>query len=140
MSDRAFGDTNLFVYASDAGEPAKRAVAREVIAGCRSGDLVLSAQVLGEFYTVVTRRLAVPLGPAEASRAVQGLSRLPTVAVDGKLVREGIRLAEDVQLSYWDGLILAAARLARCDRILTEDLNHGAVLAGVRIENPFALT
>jgi len=140
MSGRAFGDTNLFVYANDAGEPAKRARAREVIAACRPGDLVVSAQVLGEFYTVVTRRLAVPLPAPEAARAVFALSRLPTVAVDGELVREGIRLSQEAQLSYWDGLILAAARLAGCTRILTEDLHHGAVLGGVQIENPFAAT
>lgn len=66
------------------------------------------------------------------------LCRLRVVAVDRNLVRAAIELTESVQLSYWDGLILAAARSAGCHRLLTEDLNHGQILGGVRIENPFA--
>ena len=59
------------------------------------------------------------------------------IAIDADLVRDAIAMSRDAQLSYWDGLILAAARLAACDVLLTEDLQSGATIAGVRIENPF---
>lgn len=137
MSGRAFGDTNLFVYAYDADEPVKRARAQEVIGSLEPGSLVVSTQVLGEFYTAVTRKLARPLPAAEAAEAVDSLSRLPTVHVDAQMVRDAVRLAQERRLSYWDALLVVAASVAGCDRILTEDLDDGAVLAGVRVENPF---
>jgi len=42
------------------------------------------------------------------------------------------------QLSFWDALIVSAAVEAGCKSILTEDLNDGQELDGVRVENPFA--
>ena len=133
---RAFLDTNVLVYAFDAGEPAKRERAQAVIAE-RSESLVLSAQVLGEFYVVVTRKLEMPLTSEDAAAAVRLWSRFGTVALDAALVNEAVRTSRTAEISYWDGLIVAAARSAACERILTEDLSDGATITGVRIENPF---
>ena len=57
--------------------------------------------------------------------------------IDEQLVLDAITISATAVLSYWDGLILAAARVAGCDVVLTEDLPHGSTIAGVRIENPF---
>ncbi len=95
--------------------------------------------MLSEFYTVVTRRLAVFLAPDEAAAHVDDLSELPVVRVDAQLVRDAIQLSRRTQLAYWDALIVAAARSGGCEVLLSEDLSHGATIAGVRIENPFAL-
>ena len=59
------------------------------------------------------------------------------VSIDHPLVRDGIRQSREAGISYWDGLIVAAARRARCDVVVSEDLSHGATIGGVRIENPF---
>jgi predicted nucleic acid-binding protein len=134
---RTFVDTNVLLYAVDRSDERKRARATELLES-RMGELVISAQVLSEFYSVSTRRLAVPLSPADAAAYVEDLERLPVVALDFDLVRDGIRLSRDAQLSYWDGLIVAAARAASCETLASEDLSHGALIAGVRIENPFA--
>jgi predicted nucleic acid-binding protein len=40
-------------------------------------------------------------------------------------------------LSFWDALIIVSAEKAQCERLWMEDLNHGQVVRGVRIENPF---
>ena len=132
----SFVDTNILLYAVDRSEPEKgrRAVA---LLEERADDLVLSAQVLSEFYAVATRRLPQPLSEAEAAAYIDDLERLPIVAIDLGVVRDGIRLSREAQLSYWDGLIIAAAREAGCDVVVTEDLSHGATVGGVRIENPF---
>ncbi|UUY04802.1 PIN domain-containing protein [Svornostia abyssi] len=135
-ADRAFVDTNVLVYAHDVSEPEKQQRAAALLAS-RVNDLVISAQVLGEFFNAVTRRLPTPLSTADAAAAVAGLSLLPVVPVDAQLVRAGIEIHEAHQVSYWDGLILAAARSARCGTLLTEDLHTGATLAGVTVENPF---
>lgn len=134
---RAFADSNVFVYAYDAAAPDKQARAQELLVA-HGRNLAISAQVMSEFFTVVTRKLAVPLSIPDATEAVARMARLPVVSIDAQLVRTGIAIHQDHQVSYWDGLILAAARAARCTKLLTEDLNAGATLAGVTIENPFA--
>lgn len=131
----AFVDTNVLVYAFDASDAQKQARAVELI---ESGpQFVVSAQVLGEFFVTVTRKLATPLDHATAAAAVERLSRLPVVPVDARLVAAAVQTSHAKVLSYWDSLIVEAAVTAGCDRILTEDLSHGAVLRGVTIENPF---
>ena len=103
MPGRGFVDTNVLVYAVDDADPLKRDVARGVLEH-PTADLVLSAQVLSEFYVVVTRRLATPMSEGDAAAAVDELARLPTVATDTELVRDGIALARDARISFWDAL------------------------------------
>ena len=134
----AFLDTNVVVYAFDDGEPVKQERARAVIAG--GGDyptLVVSTQVLAEFYVTVTRKLDRPLSAELAVQAVSAMAALPVVGADKESVLAGIALADRHQLSLWDALIVQAAATAGCETLLTEDLADGAVLAGVRIQNPF---
>ena len=136
---RSFVDTNVLVYAVDKTNPHKTSIAAEVLE-TRAVELVVSAQVLSEFYVVTTRRLAEPLGEEAAAAFVNDLERLPVVAIDFDVVRDGIQISREARLSYWDGLIVAAARQAGCDVVLTEDLSHDATIAGVRVENPFLAT
>ena len=139
MSGKDFLDTNVVVYAYDADEPGKRSLAQQLLRKSvieESG--VLSAQVLGEFYVAVTRRIATPMSPAEAQRVVQHLQRLPVLMIDGPLARRAMETSERYQLTYWDGLIIAAAERGACERILSEDLSDGQVYHGVTVANPFA--
>lgn len=137
MSVRSFVDTNVAVYLFDADEPAKQQVAREVF---ESTDLqlVVSTQVLGEFFVTVTRKLRRPLDAATAAEAVTELARLPVVIVDVPLVGAAIETSGRSHVSYRDALIVEAAAAAGCAQLLTEDLAGGATIQGVRIENPFA--
>lgn len=134
---RTFVDTNVLVYAVDASQPEKRAAAAAFLEA-RADELVVSTQVLSEFYVVATRRLARPLSEADAADHVADLARLPVAAIDADVVRDGIRVSREAGLSYWDGLILAAARATGCTVVATEDLTGGATIGGVVIENPFA--
>jgi predicted nucleic acid-binding protein len=136
MSDRAFLDTNVLVYALDEAEPAKRDAARRLL-GSPDQEFVLSTQILSEFYVVATRRLAQPVAEDVAAAAVEELSRLPAVTIDPALVKDAIELSRFSQISHWDGLILAAAAKGGCRRLLTEDLNAGQIVGSVQIENPF---
>lgn len=136
MSARSFVDTNVLVYAFDDAVPAKRDRARALLADS-DGPLVISAQVIGEFYVVVTRKLASPLSGSQASAAVAELLRLPVVPIDGELTRTAVSTSLAAQISYWDALIVEAAAAAACDRLLTEDLETGTTIRSVRIENPF---
>jgi predicted nucleic acid-binding protein len=62
-----------------------------------------------------------------------------TIPTDPSLVKAAVALSQSARLSLWDALIVEAASTAGCDRILTEDLRHGARIGEVRIENPFAV-
>jgi predicted nucleic acid-binding protein len=139
MTERSFVDTNVWVYRVDRGEPSKREVARRLLDDAPSGFLVVSTQVLQEFYTVTTRRLATPLSEDEAAEAVERLSSLLVVGSDSAFVRLAIEVSRSSRLSLWDALIVQAALAGGCDRILTEDLQHGSVIQGMPVVNPFAL-
>lgn len=132
-----FVDTNVVVYAFDAGAGVKRETAQRVFADPNI-DLVLSAQVLAEFYRVATRRLAPPLDHADAAAAVTALARLRVVPTDAGLVRSALLTAESHQLALWDALIVEAAAVAGCATLLTEDLHAGQVISGVEVVDPFA--
>ncbi len=132
---RAFVDTNVLVYAFDRRDERKRMRALELIQG--GSRLVLSSQVLGEFYVTVTRKLATPMPEAEAAEVVERLCALPVVPVDARLAEAAIATSRARRLSYWDAMIVEAAAVAGCEVLLTEDLSHGTVLRGVRVENPF---
>ena len=136
MPDSVFVDTNVFVYALDTDEPRKRAIALEVLSN-PADAFVTSAQVLAELYVTVTRKLRRPLPAADAAKRIEELSNLPVVSVDVALVRAAVALSEGAHLSYWDAAVVVAAASAGCRRLVTEDLQHGIDLAGVRIENPF---
>ena len=137
MTEPIFVDTNVWVYAVDAADPVKRERAMEVIAPAPGRDLVISTQVLTEFYAVVTRKLAVQVTPDEAAAMVGQLSILPVVAIDASLVVSAITGSRDWQISIWDALIIRAAEVAGCRRVLSEDLAHGRTYGSVAIENPF---
>lgn len=136
MFDRTFLDTNVLVYAFDNANPAKQECARQILSS-PPGPLAVSAQVIGEFYVVVTRKLAEPLDLVSAETAVTHLRRLPVVPVDADLADAAAVTSREHQLSYWDALIVEAAIAAGCHRLFTEDLDDGARFRTLSVENPF---
>lgn len=139
MTARTFVDTNILLYAHDrdAGEKARIATC-EIERLWESGLGILSAQVLQEFYVNVTRKVSVPL-PVSAAREIIRTYRV-WVKQDttAETILRATEISELAQLSFWDSLILAAAEQSGAGILLSEDLNHGQVIAGVRIVNPFA--
>lgn len=133
----SFLDTNVAVYAFDrsAGDKRRRALA---LLGDTSIRLVVSAQVLNEFYVTVTRKLPEPLAPAVALDAVRELARLTVVPMDAETTLAAIALSQESRIGFWDASIVVAASRSGCSTLLTEDLNHGQRLLDVEIVNPFA--
>ncbi len=131
-----FVDTNVLVYLFDGDSPGKQARARELL-DREAENIVLSTQVLGEFYVVVTRKLARPLGTDVAREAVDDLCAFQVRPLHAALVRAAARRSESSKLSYWDALIVETAIDAGAAVLLTEDLQHGQTFSGLRIANPF---
>ena len=137
MNGRTFVDTNVLVYLFDADAPAKQQRARELVSA-EASRLVLSTQVLAEFYVTVTRKLAKPLSESDADAAVGELCAFDVVDLDMPLIRKGVARARRDRLSLWDALIVEAALARGCERLLTEDLQSGRVFGErLRVINPF---
>lgn len=138
MPDLAFVDTNVLVYARDAAQAAKQARAADWMRHLwetRTGRL--SFQVLHEFYVTVTSKLSPGMKPEDARRDVRALLTWRPVAL-GALETESAWVVQDrYGLSWWDALIVSASQAAACQVLLTEDLQDGQQLDGVRVVNPF---
>jgi predicted nucleic acid-binding protein len=137
MSGKTFVDTNILVYAHDADQADKHKTARNILIELmqnRSG--ALSPQVLQEFYVTVTRKIAKPLSKREAREIVEDYSVwcIDTTAAE---VVAAFRIEDEAKISFWDALILASAAKAGAGVLLSEDMNAGQQIAGVRIQNPF---
>ena len=140
MADRDFFDTNVLVYAIDYRDPEKQTRARALLTDAIENNTgALSTQVLSEFFTVSTsrRRVPQPLSPADARLIVEQISVMPVIGVDLSLVRRAIDTSQRYGISYWDGLIIAAAERAGCTRLISQDLNAGQSYNGVMVVNPF---
>lgn len=94
--------------------------------------------MLQEFHVNATGKLRPPMSPEEATREVDARTSLEVVPSDARFVRSAIDLARRAGISLWDALIVRAASVAGCEVLLSEDLNAGQVIDGVRVENPFA--
>ncbi|MDP1687790.1 PIN domain-containing protein [Hydrogenophaga sp.] len=133
-----FFDTNVLVYCMDAGDPDRQARAIERFArACEQDTVVLSAQVLQEFYAVTTRKLQPPLSPAAAQAQIERLASFEVVGSSATSVLEATRLAARHQLQWWDALILEAALRAQADVLVSEDGQHGQRFGKLTVENPF---
>jgi predicted nucleic acid-binding protein len=129
-----FVDTNVWVYAADGADPVKQARSAALLA-MHGADIVVSTQVLGEFYVTLTRKLRADADSVRA--AVARMAGTRVVAVDVPQVMRAIELTGQTSIAYWDALIVAAAESSGCERLLTEDLGDGQRIGSVRVENPF---
>lgn len=132
----AFFDSNVLIYADDSSAPDKQRRANDLfIEHLQHGMAVLSLQVLQEYFVTVTRKLS--LAPDSAQRRVEIFALANVVRFDVQDVIAAIELHRLTQLSFWDALIIHAARISGAATIFSEDFQHGAILAGVRVVNPF---
>ena len=129
-------DANVLVYAAsrNPGERHKAARAAELMLNSRFS---VSGQVLQEFFNTVTRKVAIRLAPADALAFIEALDAVPCAATDRELVKRGIAIAAQYQISYWDGAVIAAAERLGAPTLYTEDLNHGQRYGSVTVIDPF---
>jgi predicted nucleic acid-binding protein len=140
MPARILLDTNVLVYVYDLAEPGKQQRALEVVDGLITAELgAVSTQVLGEFFVVLTRRLASPLTATAAYIRLQHYSQVLRVfEMTAATVLEAARGVRDYRFSYFDAQIWATARLNQIPTVFSEDFNTGANIEGVTFINPFS--
>jgi predicted nucleic acid-binding protein len=138
-SDRFFVDTNVLLYSLDTSATKKQEAALlwlDALWASRVG--VLSWQVLHEFYANAIRKLRVPVKPVR--QLVEEFTRWQPVEMTPGQIRRGWYWIDRAQLSYWDGLIIAAAERTECLWLLSEDFQAGRRFGAVTIVNPFLVT
>ena len=139
MSVKFFLDTNILVYAVDQTNPQKHAIAREWLTlAHESGAGVISYQVVQEWLNTVLRKPAVRIGVEGAEEHYRTLLE-PLWRIDSSraIVQTALDLFRHNSFSWWDSMIVGAAIEANCSVLLSEDLQHGREIMGLRIENPF---
>ena len=134
----SFFDTNILIYAVDEEETEKFGLAGELVeTHLVDGDGMISVQVLREFYYSATRKLRRPLTDEQAREMVEHFSTFRTLPEDARMVLGAVRRSQELMLPFWDALIVEAALKAGADRLFTEEMQHGLLIEGMRIENPF---
>jgi predicted nucleic acid-binding protein len=135
---RVFFDTNILIYLFDDSASAKRERALELYRDAALHDaIVMSAQILNEFFTVALRNPVRTMSIEAAERAVRNFAKFPLVSLDAELTLKAIERVKKSQLNFWDALVIEAALRGGADVLYSEDMHHGMDFDGVRLVNPF---
>jgi predicted nucleic acid-binding protein len=141
MRAKCFVDTSVLIYAHDASAGTRHDLARGLVSRLwADGGAVISTQVLQEFAVNILRKTASPPSPDVVREWLADYLEWELVVNDGAAVLEALECQARYQLSFWDALIVQAANAAQAEVLYSEDLNHGQVYGGVRVENPFRAT
>ncbi|HLH19584.1 MAG TPA: PIN domain-containing protein [Bryobacteraceae bacterium] len=136
MSGLAFFDANVLLHTDNLSAPGKKARATALFADhLRTGRAVISLQVLQEYFSVATRKLG--MSAADAQRKVEIMAQAHVVCFEACDVIAAIELHRLSGISFWDALIVHAARSAGAGVLYSEDLASGGVIGSVRIKDPF---
>jgi predicted nucleic acid-binding protein len=139
MNDnKIFLDTNLWVYPYSNNSPVKTQKVKQIIA-THYHHLMVSTQVLGELYHVLTRK-NIQTHAAAKEIIVITIATFPVSEVGTLMVVKALELRDHYNYSYWDSLLIATALLNDCQQLYSEDMQHDQLIENkIRIINPFRM-
>lgn len=130
-------DSDILVYAADSGEAARQAAAIEIIARAARRDCVLTPQALAEFFHATTRKRIAPRAEA-AEQVREWMIVFPLTQGAGEAaLAAALVAAVSGRLQFYDALLLATARAARCGAVISEDMGETTSFDGMRIVPAF---
>ncbi len=133
---KAFFDTNVLLYMYSNADERKQTRARTLYREYAfTGRILLSTQVVQEFFVAALRKLKLPR--KEVQEVTAAFLDSPLIVVDPSHIRAAIEKEDRYNISFWDALILAAAESGGAELLYTEDLNDGQQYGGVLARNPF---
>lgn len=133
MTAKCFADTNLWIYAHLQAPGDHRCAQAACLV--REDGLTISNQVLHEYYSVMLKNKSPDdLIQRNIARMIE---RCNTFCLDLMTTEIAMNLRKRCHFSWWDSLIVASALQSGCTRLYTEDLQHGQVIDGLTIVNPF---
>jgi predicted nucleic acid-binding protein len=137
MSAPDFLDSNVLVYAYDSSAPRKQLIARNLVKGALAGGGIISTQVLAELSATLLHKLSPRALPQAVNSILDVLAPIKLIAPDAEIVRRAVEAHAAYGIRFYDGMIVASAERAGCERIWSEDLNPGQKYFGVTVANPF---
>ena len=137
MSAADFLDTNILVYAYDSSSPGKQGIAKELVRQAFAGGGVISSQVLSELAAALLHEFSPPTPAKSLNAILDALDPIKLIVADTDLIRRAVEPHATYGLHFYDGMIVAAAERAGCERIWSEDLNSGQKYFGITVTNPF---
>ena len=135
MKNKFFIDTNILIYSVDKFDKIKQKKARALLKEIAANDTgVISTQVLQEFYVAATKKLNA--APLIVKEIINGFEKFEVVQITVEMIKDAIDVSLLNKISFWDALIVVSAEIAKCTALITEDLNSGQIIKGVKIINP----
>ena len=136
--DKIFIDTNIMIYAYDLSAEEKHQIAGHILSDLwNSGLGVISTQVLQEFFVNIIQKIQRPIDKKFAKDIVRDFLRWQVVVNNGDSILDAIDICDKYGYSFWDSMIIEAAIKGGAVFLMSEDLQHGQVISGVTITNPF---
>lgn len=137
--NKEFLDTNIIIYANDSRDTEKQTIAIAVISShIKLGTGVISTQVLQEYAHVALNKLQQRQDII--LRQLVLLEELEVIQQTPALIRRSVELKATYQINFWDACIISAAEYAKCNAVISEDLNNGQFYSGMKLKNPFNRT
>ncbi len=137
MSVRSFIDTNILIYAETGDVPAKQQAALVLLKQLyEDANGVVSTQVLQEHCNVALKKLKLSAQHVRAQ--LEFYEQFEVIQVTPAIIHGGLDLHQTRSVSFYDAHILSSAQTAGCNLLMSEDMNAGETIGGVRIVNPFA--
>jgi predicted nucleic acid-binding protein len=134
---KCFFDTNILIYQLDSRDALKQRKCRDLVRELvQNHEAVISTQVLQEFYVACTAKLKIKALLVKG--IMHGFGNMEVVQVGPDLINEAIDTSIQYKISFWDSLVVVSAESAKCQLLLTEDLNDGQIIRNVKIQNPLA--
>ncbi len=138
MKDKMFVDTNILVYAHDLDAGDKHEIAIGVVSDLwESGKGVISTQVLQELYVTLTKKVPSHPKKSQVRRILNNYLAWDLAVNNGQTILQASEIEENYNISFWDAMIVSAAYSKNAAILLTEDLNEGQLIEGIKIVNPF---
>ncbi len=139
MKDKFFIDTNIFVYSFDENDITKKNDAIKLIElALRNYNGVISYQVIQEIVNVVLKIVNPPMSIIDLSDYLNStMYPICRVYFNKGLVTTALKILNSYNYSWNDSMIIAAAVESECKILYSEDLQHGQIIDGVEINNPF---
>ncbi|KPQ32624.1 MAG: putative nucleic-acid-binding protein, contains PIN domain [Phormidium sp. OSCR] len=135
MSNRIFIDTNIWVYLYARNAPVKSGRAKEIVSQ-NFESIIISSQVLGELYNVLTRKNIKPK-PEARQIVLTILSNFHVTEIDTAKVIMALDISERYGYSYWDSLLIGTALHENCEILYSEDMQNLQIIESkTRIINP----
>lgn len=136
MATRSFIDTNILVYAEASDAPEKQKAALALLKQLyKEASGVLSTQVLQEYCNVALKKLK--LSPQYIRAQLNLYEQFEVIQVTSTIIRVGLDLHQTRSIAFYDAIVLASAQIAGCSLVISEDMNSGEKIDGIRIVNPF---